>query len=477
MKRYSNYEFISARWYNQIPIHWHLIRIKDLISQSNAGAWGDDPETDNGTICLRVADMDFNLGVFKNKPVSVLTKRLYTEEQIEKLTLEQGDILIEKSGGGEKSPVGRSVYFDKSYPALFANFMQRSRFKHKLIDAHFASYLLRTMYYRGATWYYVKQTTGIQNLDLNSMLAQERFPVPPREEQDQIVRYLDRQVSKINRLIAAKRKEIALLKEQKQRKITEVVVHGLKPNVPHKDTGIAWIGSIPAHWHCVALKRCATVKSGITLGKQYPVGTNLVSVPYLRVANVQDGFVNIETVTNLNVTPEEAAQYRLPRGCVLMTEGGDRDKLGRGCVWNGEIENCIHQNHIFAVTVNDKLLLNKWLEYVSACDIGRVYFDVTAIKTTNLACTNASKVMAFPIPLPPRDEQECIINELNRITSRFNDAREGLEKQIEYLQELRIRLISDVVTGQIDVRGIEVPKHESVDDVVAESEVEELEVE
>ena len=309
------------------------------------------------------------------------------------------------------------------------------------------------------------------------MLAQERFPVPPRAEQDQIVRYLDWQVSKINRLIAAKKKEIALLKEQKQRKITEVVVHGLKPNVPHKDTGIAWIGSIPAHWHCVALKRCATVKSGITLGKQYPVGTNLVSVPYLRVANVQDGFVNIETVTNLNVTPEEAAQYRLPRGCVLMTEGGDRDKLGRGCVWNGEIENCIHQNHIFAVTVNDKLLLNKWLEYVSACDIGRVYFDVTAIKTTNLACTNASKVMAFPIPLPPRDEQECIINELNRITSRFNDAREGLEKQIEYLQELRIRLISDVVTGQIDVRGIEVPKHESVDDAVAESEVEELEVE
>lgn len=169
MKRYSNYEFISARWYNQIPIHWHLIRIKDLISQSNAGAWGDDPETDNGTICLRVADMDFNLGVFKNKPVSVLTKRLYTEEQIEKLTLEQGDILIEKSGGGEKSPVGRSVYFDKSYPALFANFMQRIRFKHKLIDAHFASYLLRTMYYRGATWYYVKQTTGIQNLDLNNV--------------------------------------------------------------------------------------------------------------------------------------------------------------------------------------------------------------------------------------------------------------------------------------------------------------------
>ena len=313
----------------------------------------------------------------------------------------------------------------------------------------------------------VRQSIGFKDI------RHLQVPVPPREEQDQIVRYLDWQVSKINRLIAAKRKQIALLKEQKQRRITEVVKHGLKTNVPHKDSGIAWIGAIPAHWHCVALKRYATVKSGITLGKQYPVGTKLISVPYLRVANVQDGFVNTETVTHLNVTPEEATQYALPKGCVLMTEGGDRDKLGRGCVWNGEIENCIHQNHIFAVTVNDKLLLNKWLEYVSACDIGRVYFDITAIKTTNLACTNASKVMAFPIPLPPRDEQERITNELNRITSRYNDILKDLEKQIECLQELRTRLISDVVTGLVDVRDIKVPDGEYTYTETLEEETEE----
>lgn len=81
--------------------------------------------------------------------------------------------------------------------------------------------------------------------------------------------------------------------------------------------------------------------------------------------------------------------------------------------------------------------------------------------------------MAFPIPLPPRDEQECIINELNRITSRFNDARESLEKQIEYLQELRTRLISDVVTGQVDVRDIKVPDGEYTYTETLEEETEE----
>lgn len=319
--------------------------------------------------------------------------------------------------------------------------------------------------------------TGIRLTLSYDLMKNMSLPVPPRDEQDQIVRYLDWQVSKINRLIAAKRKQIDLLKEQKQRKITSIVTKGLNPIVPLKNTRIAWIGSIPAHWNCIPLKRCAKVKSGITLGKQYPVGTNLIEVPYLRVANVQNGFVDTNTVTTLKVTPEEATQYELQSGCVLMTEGGDRDKLGRGCVWNGEIEHCIHQNHIFAVMVDDKLLQNKWLEYVTACDIGRIYFDITAIKTTNLACTNATKVMAFVIPLPPRDEQERITNELNRITCMFNDAQISLEKQIECLQELRARLISDVVTGQVDVLGIKVLDFEYINEADATDEQDDKEME
>ena len=457
MKRYEAYDSFLDIWVNEIPAHWEAHKMKYLFHERSEKGYPDE--------LLLVASQ--NMGVVPKKVYGNRTVEAQKDLHLLKL-VRVGDFVISLRSfqGGLEYAYYQGI-ISPAYTVLTP---------HEPITAGYFRYLAKSKLFIGLLTLCVTGIREGQNIDYEK-LRNHSLPVPPRTEQDQIVRYLDWQVSKINRLIAAKRKEIALLKEQKQRKITEVVVHGLKPNVPHKDTGIAWIGSIPAHWHCVALKRCATVKSGITLGKQYPVGTNLVSVPYLRVANVQDGFVNIETVTNLNVTPEEAAQYRLPRGCVLMTEGGDRDKLGRGCVWNGEIENCIHQNHIFAVTVNDKLLLNKWLEYVSACDIGRVYFDVTAIKTTNLACTNASKVMAFPIPLPPHDEQECIINELNRITSRFNDARESLEKQIEYLQELRILLISDVVTGQIDVRGIEVPKHESVDDVVAESEVEELEVE
>ena len=296
------------------------------------------------------------------------------------------------------------------------------------------------------------------------VFAAQLYPVPPRPEQDQIVRFLNWKVSSINRLINIKRKEINVLKEQRQRKLSHIITHGLNPEVTMKKTNIRWISSIPNHWECVPLKRCAKVRSGITLGKKYPSGTHLIDVPYLRVANVQNGRVVLDSVTTLKVTPEEAQQFQLPEGCVLMTEGGDRDKLGRGCVWNGEIAKCIHQNHIFAVTVNDDVLYNKWLEFVSASDVGRIYFDLTAIRTTNLACTNASKVMALPVPLPPRYEQEIISTELQKIMSEFDCIHNSLKSQIELLHELKARIIADVVTGKIDVRGIEIPEYEVVEE-------------
>ena len=442
MKRYEAYKPSGTAWFTSVPEPWNILKINALFSQRKE----------------KVSDKDFApISVTKNGIMPQLETAAKTDDGDNRKKVCVGDFVI-NSRSDRKGSCGVSS-FDGSVSLINIVLQPRQE-----LNGHYAHYLLRSQpfseeFYRNGRGIVADLWTTRYSEMKNILL-----PVPPRDEQDQIVRYLDWQVSKINRLIAAKRKKIILLKEWKQRRITEVVTHGITPNVPHRDSGIAWIGAIPAHWHCVALKRCAMVKSGITLGKQYPVGTQLVSVPYLRVANVQDGFVSIETVTNLNVTPEEATQYALPKGCVLMTEGGDRDKLGRGCVWNSEIENCIHQNHIFAVTVNDKLLFNKWLEYVSACDIGRVYFDITAIKTTNLACTNATKVMTFPIPLPPRDEQERITNELNRITCKFNDARINLEKQIERLQEFRTRLISDAVTGQIDVRGIEIPDDERAEE-------------
>lgn len=436
----ANYILNNPAWLGKIPSHWDHKKIGALFTERK----------------VKVSDKEYPpLSVTKIGVVPQLDTAVKTDAGDNRKLVRIGDFVI-NSRSDRKGSCGVSE-LDGSVSLINIVLTPRSQW-----NSGYVHYLLRSQpfseeYYRNGRGIVADLWTTRYN-EMKSIL----LPVPPRPEQDQIVRFLDWKVASINKLINIKRKEIDLLKMQRQRKLSGIITHGLKPGVPMKETGIRWIGSIPAHWNCVSLKRCAKVKSGITLGKKYPDNSNLIEVPYLRVANVQNGHVDLVTIATLRVTSQEAQQYQLPVGCVLMTEGGDRDKLGRGCVWNGEIKNCIHQNHIFAVTVNDKLLQNKWLEYVSASDVGRTYFDVTAIRTTNLACTNASKVLAFPIPLPPRDEQEMISNELYKILADFDRVQNALKSQIELLHELKNKFIADAVTGKIDVRGIEIPEYEFV---------------
>lgn len=276
------------------------------------------------------------------------------------------------------------------------------------------------------------------------------LPIPPVEEQQKIIFSISTQMGKVDALIANVQEQIEKLKAYKQSLITEVVTKGLDPNVPMKDSGVEWIGKIPVSWGIAKLQYCAKIRSGITLGKKYPDGAELIERPYLRVANVQNGSVVLDDLKTIEVSAEEDAQYRLSAGEVLMTEGGDRDKLGRGCVWLGQVEPCLHQNHIFALRTN-KLLNPYFLSYVTASKIGRVYFDITAIKTTNLACTNSSKVLAFKLPLPSAGEQQQMVDYLDRQVDKIDKLISAKQSKIEKLEQYKRSLIYEYVTGKKEV--------------------------
>ena len=276
------------------------------------------------------------------------------------------------------------------------------------------------------------------------------LPIPPVEEQQKIIFSISTQMEKVDALIANVQEQIEKLKAYKQSLITEVVTKGLDPNVPMKDSGVEWIGEIPVSWGIAKLQYCAKIRSGITLGKKYPDGAELIERPYLRVSNVQNGGVVLDDLKTIEVSAEEDAQYRLSAGEVLMTEGGDRDKLGRGCVWLGQVEPCLHQNHIFALRTN-KLLNPYFLSYVTTSKIGRVYFDITAIKTTNLACTNSSKVLAFKLPLPSAGEQQQMVDYLDRQVDKIDKLISAKQSKIEKLEQYKRSLIYEYVTGKKEV--------------------------
>ena len=200
-----------------------------------------------------------------------------------------------------------------------------------------------------------------------------------------------------------------------------------------------------------ALKGLSRLQTGLTLGKKYEDGT-LITRPYLRVANVQDGYLDLDDVGEIDLPERDAARHELREGDVLMTEGGDFDKLGRGYVWEGQVAHCLHQNHIFAVRPSVESLTPRFLAIAMSSGYGRAYFTATSKQSTNLASTNSTKLRNLPMPVPPVAEQRAITTFLDRETERIDALVAKVREAIDRLEELRTTLISAAVTGKIDVR-------------------------
>ncbi|TXH90020.1 restriction endonuclease subunit S [Thauera aminoaromatica] len=280
-------------------------------------------------------------------------------------------------------------------------------------------------------------------------LRRLRLVIPSQPEQIGIVRFLDRETTRIDTLIAKKTRFIELLKEKRQAVITKAVTKGLDDSVEMKDSGVVWIGSLPIHWQMKRLKHIAKVQTGIAKGKDN-AGKKTISVPYLRVANVQDGHLLLEDVATMEIPQEDLARYSLQCGDVLMNEGGDFDKLGRGHVWNDEITPCVHQNHVFAVRPYG--VSSEWLNAFTSSRVAQFYFMGRSKQSTNLASISSTNLMELPVPVPPQREQVLIVESLKRSTDKLAALTARTERSIELLKEHRAALITAAVTGKIDVR-------------------------
>jgi len=279
--------------------------------------------------------------------------------------------------------------------------------------------------------------------------------LPPVDEQVLINDFLDRETAKIDALVAEQEQLITLLKEKRQAVISHAVTKGLDPSVPMKDSGVEWLGEVPAHWEVKALKFVATVQTGVAKGKDN-TGKETVVVPYLRVANVQDGYLALADMAEIEIPSSDLPRYLLRSGDVLMNEGGDFDKLGRGHVWRAEIEPCIHQNHVFAVRPHS--VAPEWLNTVTSSSYAQFYFMSRSKQSTNLASISSTSIMELSVVLPPRSEQEQLLAFLERSTAQLKSLIEEAVLSIELMRERRSALISAAVTGQIDVRGLALTK-------------------
>jgi type I restriction enzyme S subunit len=195
-------------------------------------------------------------------------------------------------------------------------------------------------------------------------------------------------------------------------------------------------------WPTVSLHEVAEVRTGVAKGKK---GLKKpVTFPYLRVANVQDGRVDLSEIKTIDVEAAQVERYALRAGDVLMTEGGDFDKLGRGDVWKAQISPCLHQNHVFAVRPDAKRLNPYYLAALAASDHGRQYFLSCAKRTTNLASINSTQLKAFPVLLPSLDEQAHIADVMSAVSAKIG----VLEAKQRQHYAIKRGLMQKLLTGE-----------------------------
>ena len=428
----------GIEWIGEIPEGWEIHRIKthfSIISGSGFKPELQGQSTGDFPVC-KASDISSS-GHYLHTSANYISSDIVKSQHFS--IIPKGSILFAKIGEAmrknNRSLCSIDCCVDNNCQGLVP----------KNISSEFSYYLFTCI---DMTWFDNAGTIPCIN---NQKLYDCRIPFPSYDEQLLIANHLNIQCDKINEMLFHIRSSIDEYKKLKQAVITQAVTKGVRGKREMKDSGVEWIGEIPKEWRKTQLRHCATIKSGITLGKSYSKDTVLIKRPYLRVANVQGGYVDLNDLATIEVTLDEDLKYRLHSGDVLMTEGGDRDKLGRGCVWHGEIEPCLHQNHVFAVQTNETILLPEFLEYLTASDVGRSYFDVTAIKTTNLACTSSSKVLAFTIPLPPIEEQIEIVNFIKKRSLELNKLIMKKELLVQELESYKKSLIYEVVTGKREV--------------------------
>ena len=204
---------------------------------------------------------------------------------------------------------------------------------------------------------------------------------------------------------------------------------------------------IEAHWKQASLEDLAEIQTG--LSKSSTRKGEFIRLPYLRVANVQDGYFDLSEIKEIDVPSHAIGRYSVKKGDILLTEGGDFDKLGRGAIWKGQIDPCVHQNHIFVVRINSNLLDPRFFSYQTSGPRGRAYFQSCSKQSTNLASINSAQLKQFPTLLPPLHEQQKI----SEILSTWDEALEKFDALLHAKQQRKKALMQQLLTEKKRLPG------------------------
>lgn len=432
MSGYENYTLSPVPWIKQMPEHWGLVRGKNLYQKMQRPT----SDTDEVVTCFR----DGTVTLRKNRRTTGFTESL---KEIGYQGIRKGDLVIHvmdafagSIGVSDSDGKGTPVYSvcqakgnsNNQYYALLLREMARSGYIQSL--------------YRG-----IRERSSDFRFEV---FAAQFYPVPPREEQDQIVRFLDWKVSSINKLIRIRKQQIEELEAIKRSSIGYLVM-GQAQSIPQRDTAISWVKTIPAHWNEKSLIQVAEEQQIKNAGM---VEDNLLSLSYGKIINK-----DINTTDGLLPSSFEGYQVVHDGNIILRLTDlqNDHKSLRTGLVTQTGIITSAYT----CLKVRHNILPEYLQLQLHVADLCKVFYGMGGGVRQSIGFTEIRKLV---IAIPPVEEQQYILDRVHGIEKPINCAIQNIRDIIAGLEDLKTRLISDTVTGKIDVRGIEIPEYEFVDE-------------
>ena len=440
---YPAYKPSGAEWLGEVPVHWRVDQLGRIGKFSKGSGGTKEDEVPDGLPCVRYGDIYMSHKYFIHQSRSCIAP----ERAPTYTPIQRGDILFAGSGEtlGEIGKSAVNLIEGEAYcggdvilfrPATRANHV----FLGYVCDS-LPAIVQKSQMGRGITVMHI----------YSSELKYLWVALPPKCEQDAIVRYLDHTDGRIQRYIDAKERLIALLEEEKQAIINRAVTRGLNPNVTLKPSGVEWLGDVPAHWAVEQLGRIGKFSKGSGGTKEDDVSDGLPCVRYGDIYMSHKYFIH---QSRSCIAPERAPAYTpIQRGDILFAGSGETlEEIGKSAVnliegeayCGGDVilfRPATRANHVFMGYVCDSLPA-----IVQKSQMGR---GITVMHIYS------SELKYLWVALPPKCEQDAMAAYLETATTDLDKVIAGARRQIELLREYRTRLISDVVTGKLDVREAE----------------------
>ena len=443
MRGYPEYQESGVVWIGEMPSHWRKSRLKyeSLVPVQYGLNINSDLYVEQGIRFIRTTDIADD--------GELIDKGVYLEtESVEKVYLTQpNDFLISRSG-----TLGRTYLHQSDENYTYGGYLVRFNFGCS-IKSRFIFYFTKSRYFEHwITLNTVQSTIGNVNGQKYSNLE---IPLPSFSEQTQIVNFLDRKTEQIDELIRLKERRIELLQAQRTALINQAVTKGLDPNVEMKPSGVEWIGEIPAHWEVIPIKHTLQIaKDSIRTG---PFGSSLKSHEFqdkgIRVYNQQSVYNEDFSKSDVFISEEKFNELRSfivqPKDVLITSRG----TIGKMTIVpkNGEI-GVLHPC-LIRLRLNENKLIPKYLWWY----VNHSSFFIESVKiasnSTTIDVIYSETLSSVKIPIPTVKEQLAILEFLNVKIPIIDTTISNERKKIELLKEYRQSLISEAVTGKIDVRN------------------------